>query len=95
MYAFFLVSGDTYFFKGENMYKFYDMKMKVALNWPKPVTSFLGCGDSIRLRNLGSSPQRIADRSSNPNSATTHPALATSLLLLSLLCIVKQMLNTC
>lgn len=78
----------TYFFKGENMYKFYDMKMRVALNWPQPVKNFLGCRDSASLRKLGDSPQ-IAQHLGSSNSASNQGNLTISFLLVILHFIYK------
>lgn len=70
------------------MYKFYDMKMRVALNWPQPIKNFLGCRDSESLRKLGDSPQK-AQHLGSSNSASNQGNLTISFLLVILHFIYK------
>lgn len=74
---------NTYFFKGDKMYKFYDMKMRVQVNWPKPIEDFLGCGDrySSRKPNSKNSPEKIAQLP-NKNSSSHTSFTGVSILVL-------------
>lgn len=67
------------------MYKFYDMKMRVALNWPQPVKNFLGCRDSATLRDFRKKPQPLESFS----SASSQRNLTISFLLVILHFIYK------
>ncbi|XP_048752596.2 matrix metalloproteinase-17-like isoform X2 [Ostrea edulis] len=78
---------NTYFLKGKEMYKFYDMKMRVALNWPKSIEDFLGCGDRFSVRKYDSknSPEKIVKK--NSASRRGGSAFGSILVLVCLICI--------
>jgi len=64
-----LLSGVTYFFKNESVFRFNNMFMGVEKGWPKPVKQFwthcggqlhLRAADSVRLPNVGAATSDAA-----------------------------------